>query len=214
MHHFFFLIFFFVIAFFRVDSSLAQLSPGDIELISVEIQGPGCPQGSVHATIAPDGSALTVLYDNFVGEISPADHFARVICDLRLRFKKPRTMTFAFTSADFRGFINLEAGARAIQRVRLGGGFDEDGKREVNLSQQTWTGPLTEPFYFSAVQPVEGALTVGCKTPRPQTIIRLRVALTLRSKKTSTSTGQIAIDSFDGGMSHRYHLQWSKCSVP
>lgn len=200
--------------FLSAEASLAQIAPGDIEITSLEISGPGCPQGSVHPSLAPDGSALTILYDNFVGEISPADHFARVICDLRLRLKKPRAMTFAFASADFRGFVNLEPGARAIQRVRLGGGFDEDGKREVNLSQQTWIGPLTEPFYFSAVQPEEGVLTVGCKVQRPQTMIRLRVAITLRSKKTASATGQIAIDSFDGGMTQRYHLQWSKCGSP
>ncbi|MBK7961724.1 MAG: DUF4360 domain-containing protein [Bdellovibrionales bacterium] len=215
MHHFVFLSFLIVgILCLRLESSSAQMMAGDVEILSMELSGPGCPQGSVHPSLAPDGSALTVLYDNFVGEISPEDHFARVICDLRLKLRKPRAMTFAFASADFRGFVNLEAGARASQRVRLAGGFNEDGQRDVNLSQQTWIGPLTEPFYFSAVQPEEGLLAVGCKVRRAQTMIRLRVAITLRSKKTASATGQIAIDSFDGGMTQRYHLQWSRCSQP
>lgn len=83
-----------------------------------------------------------------LGRLAPEDHFARVICDLRLKLRKPRAMTFAFASADFRGFVNLEAGARASQRVRLAGGFNEDGQRDVNLSQQTWIGPAHGTLLF------------------------------------------------------------------
>lgn len=71
MHHFVFLSFLIVgILCLRLESSSAQMMAGDVEILFMELSGPGCPQGSA-SPLAPDGSALTVLYDNFVGEISP-----------------------------------------------------------------------------------------------------------------------------------------------
>lgn len=212
MHRYLHLLFFLGAAFFlSITNALAQINPGDISINSVTLAGTGCPAGSVHADMAPDGSALTLLFDRFVGEISPVDRLVRVICDVRLRLKKPRAMSFAFASADIRGFVHLEDGARAVQRIRLAGGFDENGQREVNLSQQIWNGPLTEPFTISALQPEEGVSPIGCQGNRPQTMIRLRVAITLRSKKINGGSGQVAVDSFDGGMTQRYNLQWTPC---
>ena len=116
----------------------AQSAVASVEIESVGISGQGCPQGSVHPTISPNGAALSILFDRFYGQVDAGTKVVRVVCDIKLVLRKPLDMTFAFQSADFRGFVNLEAGVRAVQKVRLIGGFDENGVREANMSQQKW----------------------------------------------------------------------------
>ena len=193
-----------------VLASHAQPAAASVEIESVGISGQGCPQGSVHPTISPNGAALSILFDRFNGQVEPGTKVVRVVCDIKLVLRKPLDMTFAFQSADFRGFVNLEAGVRAVQKVRLIGGFDENGVREANMSQQKWVGPVSENFEISAVQPEEGAQLVGCAKRKNKTQIRLRTVIALHNKKTAGS-GVVMVDSFDSGMLQRYNLQWAKC---
>ena len=140
-----------VVACGDFSPAAAEPPPAGVQIQEIEVSGPGCPQGTVHPTLSPNGSALSILFDQFQGQIEPGTRIIRVVCDVRVKLSKPLDMTFAFASADFRGFVNLEPGVRAIQKVKLAGGFDENGRRDVNMSQQVWTGPISQEFIISAV---------------------------------------------------------------
>lgn len=196
-----------LLGLFQLVPAHAQAAP--VELAGYSVGGSGCPAGSVSVTLAPGGGAISILYSKLYGEAAAGDRNIRVNCNLNIKLKKPKDMAFTFTSADFRGFVDLEAGAYAQQKVRLtaGGG----GPRDIHLSEQTWTGPLSQDYIMSVV-PHDPDPSADCRGKSPNAHISLKVALVIRSNKAAQSSGMIVVDSFDAGMAQKYSMRWTKCN--
>lgn len=184
--------------------------PGEVEILSVTAVGAGCPGGSARAVLAPDASAVTVIYDGFEARVSGPVTSTRKQCDVSIKLKKPKLFAFAVESADFRGFVGLQRGAKASQRVKIESGTGTIGKVNVNLAQQTWRGPLEEGFNVSAVKPVEGLKYLSCLQPNKDALLKIKSDILVENGGTGAE-GLIAIDSFDGGLVQKYNLKWMNC---
>lgn len=81
------------------------------------IDGDGCPSGSVSAVVSPDGTAISLLFDQFSLSIQPGKY---VMPQLRrfCRFRIPLDLAAGFnldvSKIDYRGFAHILNGNRAF----------------------------------------------------------------------------------------------------
>jgi hypothetical protein len=89
---------------------------GGVSLTSlvVDLDGSGCKSGDASVAIASDNSAMTIILDNFQAADGPnaGKSKTRAFCRVTIGVNSPG-WAFDITSADFRGYVNLDKGAEA-----------------------------------------------------------------------------------------------------
>lgn len=97
-------------------SLLAQARP-PFEVGRPIIDGDGCPSGSVSAAISPDGTAISLLFDQFSLEIARGTYQMpqlRRYCRFRIPLNLQAGYNLDVSKIDYRGFANLEGGNRGF----------------------------------------------------------------------------------------------------
>lgn len=70
--------------------------------------GNGCPAGSAAATVSPDGSSLSILFDSYSVEAGGRNpSIARKSCNLSIPVHVPNGFSISLISADYRGFVDV-----------------------------------------------------------------------------------------------------------
>jgi hypothetical protein len=188
----------------------ANFNPSEVGIESVTAAGNGCHAGSVQVILAPDASAITVLYDQLQAQADSVTHQQRKNCDVIIKFKKPKIYSFAIESADFRGYVFLERGAKAQQVVKLETGTGDLAKLNLNIGARTWIGPVDENFILRAQKPNEGLKFLSCIQPKQQGRLRVKSVITVENGR-SDAQALISVDSLDGRLVQRYNLKWVNC---
>jgi hypothetical protein len=89
---------------------------GGVNLTSlvVDMEGSGCQPGDASVAIAKDNSAMTIIFDNFQAADGPSagKTKSRAFCRVTIGVNSPG-WAFDISSADFRGYVNLDKGAEA-----------------------------------------------------------------------------------------------------
>lgn len=181
------------------------------QITSLVYGGTGCPQGTVNATISPDGSALTILYSNFVAQVNGAQRVDAKNCQVTMKIAKPIFQALVLESADFRGFVGLEGGVFGQQKIDVITSYG--GPRVVNqqFAFDRFAGPVSQNYMIRSVQPVrvEGNL-VDCATQiRKDTKLVFNTQVQLQSQ--SGGQGMLAVDSADGRMQQSYRFKLVNC---
>lgn len=192
------------------STASAGFRPGEVVLESVVFSGTGCPAGTVRAELAPDASAITILYDAFQAQTGATVFADRKNCEVIIKMRKPNIYSFALESADFRGFVYAQRGARATQEVKIETGMGDLAKANVNLAAKSWVGPVNENFILTAVKPVEGLKYLSCLQPRKDARLRVKSTVTVENGG-SRAEAMITVDSVDGRLVQRYNLKWMNC---
>lgn len=119
---------------------------GTVSIGSFTHGGSACPAGSVAANISPDATALTIIFDNWVVEMddTPAPVVTRQ-CRLDMKLVAPAGWRYAILGLDYRGFADLEAGARAEQTAS----YRFNGGAVGQLNPMLLTGPLSTDYINS-----------------------------------------------------------------
>lgn len=164
--------------------------------------GSGCPAGSASASISPDGSSLSILFDSYMVEAGGSNpRVARKSCNLSIPVKVPNGMSVSLISADYRGFADLPAGAEA----QLDTEYFFGGSRGPAFSQR-FNGRFSNT-YLKRHQLQAGAnVWSACGAD-----VNLRV----NSGMTVRSNGEAAlatVDSADFNAGILYHLQYRSCN--
>jgi len=77
--------------------------------------GSGCPQGTADLALMPDGSALGILFDQYVavagGETGRL--FERKACSLAIPLHIPAGLSVSLVRVDYQGFAEVPAGGQA-----------------------------------------------------------------------------------------------------
>ena len=78
--------------------------------------GSGCPAGTASATLTPDGSVLSVLFDQFSAEAgnTTGRRIDRKNCSLRIPVNVANGYQVALIAFDYRGFAAVPYGGQAI----------------------------------------------------------------------------------------------------
>lgn len=172
--------------------------------------GSGCPQGSVQAVLAPDGSALSIIYSNFVANVNANQRADARDCTVTLKIRKPVIQAYILESADFRGFVGLEAGVSARQQVNVQNGFGR-----FLLNQQfgfnMWEGPVSQNYMIQSVKPVSlNGNSVDCANQlRADTKMEFKTKVRLESR--NGGQGMFTVDSTDGRLQQIYRFKLINC---
>jgi hypothetical protein len=172
--------------------------------------GNGCPQGTMRAVFAPDNLSFSVLFDQFVAEVTDPAAATRDImaCDILIPIQIPPGLQMKITAVDFRGFAALPEKARgmlhSIFNFRGRGG---DGDR-MNL-RFAFNGPKTENYELSSEDLSPGNTeTSPCGGAFHLRILnQLRVQTPKKGERAS-----LTLDSVDGSSEATYFVNWQTCS--
>lgn len=186
-----------------------RFNPRDIEIESVDYGGDGCRPGTVAVVLSPDASELSVLFDEFQTRVGADVSNSRSKCDVRVRIKKPRLWSYRIDSVDFRGFVHLDAGVRAEQKIDFQNGPSHAGFNK-SFGYQRWTGPVSQNYLLTTIKPLNGPDLLSCLPAKKSVDLKLRSSIELKGGG-GHKGGMMAVDSADGRVIHRYRLSWISC---
>ncbi|MGA4844192.1 DUF4360 domain-containing protein [Streptomyces sp. G45] len=181
-----------------------------VEKIRVEVatvNGSGCRAGTVAVAPAPDSSAFTVTYSDYLAsagaQSAPVDF--RKNCQLSLIVHAPESHTYAIASVDYRGYASLHHGVSGVEKAS----YYFQGSPETESESHRWRGPYADNWQATDTKPWEDLDWAPCGAKRNLNVnTELRVLGATDSDKTSFMT----MDSTDAKVSSVYRLAWKPCS--
>jgi hypothetical protein len=169
--------------------------------------GTGCPQGTLKATISPDGQAVTVNFDAYVAEVSPeTSPTVRMFCDINLPLNTPPGWQYSVVELDYRGYLSLDPDVEARQTSE----YYFQGQQGPSFSS-VWYGPEDRDFDFSDVIGIETHEQAWSPCGE-QRHLTLKTSMVLNNRHNRHGFGLISTDSIDAEIYHMYSLLWRQCS--
>ena len=174
----------------------------------VTVNGSGCPPGSAAVAVAPDNTAFTVTYSQYLAQVGvgskPTDF--RKNCQLNVAVHVPSGFTYAIARADYRGFASLAAGATAMERAT----YYFQGMPQTDYRSHSFSGAFEDNWQTSDETDIAALIYHPCGALRALNInTELRVAAGTSNPATTTSF--LAMDSTDGAINTTYHFHWQHC---
>jgi len=181
---------------------------GQIIIQVATVNGSGCRPGTAAVAVAPDNTAFTVTYSEYLVQVGvgsdPTDW--RKNCQLNLRVRVPQGFTYAIAQADYRGFASLERGANGLQRAN----YYFQGMSPTAHVDHPLKGPLSDNWQATDVTNVAQLVYAPCGELRNFNInTEMRVFAGTSDPKKTTSF--ITMDSTDGNIKTLYHFSWKRC---
>ncbi|WP_330329883.1 DUF4360 domain-containing protein [Streptomyces sp. NBC_00536] len=184
--------------------------PDKIVIELATVNGSGCREGTAQVAVAPDNTAFTVTYSEYLAQVGPGapPTAFRKNCQLNLRVHVPSGFTYAIVQADYRGFASLQRGASGQERA----GYYFQGMPQTTQRSHQFTGPLDDNWQSTDKTEYSDLVWAPCGEQRNFNInTELRVNAGTSSP---TSTNFMAMDSTDASVNTLYHLAWQVCPAP
>ncbi|WP_189893579.1 DUF4360 domain-containing protein [Streptomyces xantholiticus] len=182
--------------------------PDKVPIDLVSVNGSGCRPGSATVAVAPDNTAFTITYSEYLAQVGkgakPTDF--RKNCQLGLNVYAPQGFTYAIAKADYRGFASLQNGASATQRAS----YYFQGMSRTSYRSHRFHGPLQNNWQVSDTTAIHALVHKPCGEERNFNINTELLVDGGRSDTTNT-TSFMAMDSTDGSFTTKYHFAWKKC---
>lgn len=165
--------------------------------------GNGCPAGSASATLSPDRSALTMLFDQFMINVggSAGKNTDRKSCNIAIPVHIPSGLSVSIFKIDYRGFNNLPASAFSQFGVEYF--FAGTAGPRVN---KRFNGPLSDNYLIGNNLVGQAVTWSSCGQ---EVILRANTNIMLVSPRGQEAMS--TLDSMDIKSGIVYHLQWRKC---
>ncbi|MBV8932513.1 MAG: DUF4360 domain-containing protein [Kutzneria sp.] len=182
--------------------------PDKIVIDIATVIGSGCPKGTAAVAVAPDNTAFTVTYSNYMAQVGvgASNTDFRKNCQLNLRVHVPQGFTYAIAEADYRGFAHLEAGATATERAN----YYFQGEQPTTSVVHNFSGAFEDDWQTTDSTDVAQLVYEPCGEERNFNInTELRANAGTSDPKNTTSF--ITMDSTDGSIKTTYHFSWKQC---
>ena len=194
----------FTLSLFGATSAHAQ--PAAHQAPPPAVAGQGCGGVTYDVVVSPDGSTLSVLFDNMSVSGAPGGGFARTVCNLQVPLNLPEGYSLGVYKVDYRGFARLPARQVAELTIDYGMGAATGGRR----FRRNINGPMEDDYLFSEtlVAGLMGRFGCGSKA-----MLTLNAALTLDSSR-ATGESLVTLDSLDGAPQGAviFHLDRKRCT--
>lgn len=182
--------------------------PDKIVIDVATVNGSGCRPGSAAVAVAPDNTAFTVTYSEYLAQVGvgakPTDF--RKNCQLNLIVHVPQGFTYAIAQADYRGFAHLENGATGLERAN----YYFQGQSQTAYISHPFSGAYNDDWHTTDSVDVGALVFKPCGEERNLNInTELRVAAGSSDPKKTTSF--MSMDSTDGAINTIYHFAWKQC---
>ncbi len=152
------------------------------------IAGSGCPAGSSEFVITPDGSTLSILFDNYIAE--PGNKS----CSIALPVHIPNGFQVSNMTADFRGFVK--------GRAELRRSYFFAGNRTPTLKTQLYKRHGDDYIVRDNLMPMTESWS------RCGQDVNMRINSRIRTKDRYSN---ISVDSLDLSNGVVFHLQYRRC---
>lgn len=192
-----------ITALFTFLMSLSALAQVPYTIGEPQISGDGCPQGSVSATLSPDGSAISLIFDNFnlsvpAGRYSANVPFGTRTCTFRIPVQVAPGINLETTTLDYRGFANIPALAKG-SLVTSGPVIYRSRFRPSDNTLKTEFASMSDVFFIRQV--IEQDFRLVCQQQRFiefTTSIQVR-SIYARGIVAINAPAQIVVDTADVG---------------
>lgn len=173
-------------------------------------QANGCPAGSYSIVMSPDGTALSIMFDQFTVASSGAavSGMQRKVCRISAPLNLPADYSIGVYKVDYRGFAKLAAKQESELDVQyfLGPRDNQHGR----VFKRKIKGPHQDDYMFTETIGAGQMKRVGCGTAAV-----LDVSITLGVDGNLSAGEAIAsLDTTDAvpGGALVYHFNLKKCS--
>lgn len=165
-----------------------------------------CPTGAYSVISAPDGTSVTVLFNDFSAETDGGEASARTRCRIEIPLAAPAGRSIGLTSVDYRGFAMLARRQSAEIDVRYEFGR---GNRAAPFHRRL-QGLHEGDFAFTDRLPPGQLRRLGCDGSTP--VLAIDAALSLTSAGHG-GAAMVAMDSADltSGGALRYRFDVRPC---
>lgn len=172
----------------------------------VTVMGSGCPTGTTAVAVAPDNTAFTVTYSDYLAQAGPGIKAtdARKNCQLAVNVHVPSGFTYAVVQADYRGYAYLAKGASAREVAS----YYFQGMSQTNTASHSFTGPLDDNWQSTDKTEVAAVSYAPCGEPR---YLNINTELRVTAGSKATEVSFMSMDSTDTTISTMYHFLWKKC---
>lgn len=169
----------------------------------------GCPAGSYSIVMSPDGTTLSILFDQFTVESgsTAASGQSRKVCRISAPLNLPANLSIGVYKVDYRGFAKLAAKQATQLDVQyfLGPRDSEHGR----VFKRKIKGPREDDFLFTETIGAGQMKRVGCGTAA---VLNVGITLSLEGDL-RTGEAMASLDTTDAapGGALVYHLNLKKC---
>ncbi|WSF36346.1 DUF4360 domain-containing protein [Streptomyces sp. NBC_01351] len=183
--------------------------PDKVGVDVATVNGSGCRPGSATVAVAPDNSAFTVTYSEYLaqagGGVSAVE--GRKNCLLSLVVHVPQGFTYAVARVDYRGFGSLQPGAIGTQKAS----YYFQGMSQTAQRTHKFTGALDDNWQATDTTGIEALVFAPCGEKR-----NFNINTELRTEVGTSDPSKVsfmALDSTDGSINSVYHFSWKQCPV-
>jgi hypothetical protein len=187
-----------------ITSSLSAFAQDTIQLGNPAYGGNGCPSGTASATLSPDGSSLSIIFDQFVTEAGPAAGrtIDRKSCNIAVPVFVPNGLSISVIAVDYRGYVGLPAQSSA----RLTAEYFFAGSQGTRF-QQDFIGRTDQDYLFTNQMGVQAMVWSPCGAD-----VNLRVNAAMMVRNTNRGLDAVAtVDSADINAGLIYRIQTRRC---
>lgn len=180
-----------------------------VNLPALAQEANGCPEGSYSIVMSPDGTTLSILFDQFTVESSStsASGMPRKVCRISSPLNLPANYSIGVYKVDYRGFAKLAAKQAAQLDVQyfLGPHDNEHGR----VFKRKIKGPHESDYLFTENIGAGQMKRVGCGTAA---VLNVGITLSLEGDLRSGDP-MASLDTADAGPGGAlvYHLNLKKC---
>jgi hypothetical protein len=188
--------------------AIIDAPPDKIVIELATVNGSGCPKGTAAVAVAPDNTAFTVTYSDYLAQVGvgskPTDF--RKNCQLNLIVHVPQGFTYAIARADYRGFASLEKGANGTARAN----YYFQGSPQTVPRSHTFYGPYNDNWQASDVTDWGQLVWAPCGVKRNFNI-NTELRVNKGTSDTKRTTSFMTMDSTDASISTIYRFAWKTC---
>lgn len=169
----------------------------------------GCPAGSYSIVMSPDGTSLSLLFDQFNLESSglPSTARPRKVCSITAPLNLPSNQSIGVYKVDYRGFAKLVAKQETTLEIQYFLGPHDNGRGRV--FKRKVKGPYQGDYLFTETIGAGQMKRVGCGTAA---VLKVDITLSLDGAL-SAGEAMASLDTTDAASRRGlvYHLDLKKC---
>jgi len=191
-----------------VVSNHTRAAPQSIQIGPPQIQGTGCSPQTSAVALSPDGTELSLIYDDFRIGTDQNQNTGRANCTQIIPISIPNGYLLKVTKADYRGFNSLpdQSVSEFFSEYRFIGENNPETKKRVRF-----VGPLLSEFYETH--------QIHSKSPCSQRVsLMINTQIIIENKNTSQNAF-LQIDTLDMTQPQKkkdrkakFQLSLKKCS--
>lgn len=189
-----------------LKSLLASALLASLPVVAQEANG--CPEGSYSIVMSPDGTTLSILFDQFTVASSGTSGMQRKVCRISAPLNLPADYSIGVYKVDYRGFAKLAAKQESELDVQyfLGPRDNQRGR----VFKRKIKGPHEDDYLFTETIGAGQMKRVGCGTAA---VLNVSITLGLDGNL-HAGEAMASLDTTDAvpGGALVYHLNLKKCS--